>query len=181
MKAPWTLASLILSLVVALLPFYWWEYDYGGLMVIYSSPFYVSIYLLGTLLKWSYVISAALEASRILLIISLARDIYLVVRKGQVVTNWAVMSICIQYLIYPVIYYFLVSYISYSPLGIHIINYSFLEIGSEVVHMNVRGANMVSVFTYSPSTTYWFALAVGLLSIPSYLESKREKKKSGNA
>ena len=55
-RSPVTLAYLVLSLVVVLLPFYWWEYDFGGLVVVYTSPFHVSIYLLGDLLEVSYVI-----------------------------------------------------------------------------------------------------------------------------
>ena len=175
-RSPLTLAHLSLSLVVVLLPFYWWKYDFGGLVVVYTSPFQVSIYFLGTLLKISYLISAALEALRLYLVVSISRDIYLVVRKGRAVKNWAVLSMSVQYLVYPAIIYFVVERIS-SAYGINI-SYSFLEIGREVVHMSVAGASMVSAFTYSPSPAYWFALAVGVLSIPAYLENKRGKKQS---
>ena len=177
-RSPVTLAYLVLSLVVVLLPFYWWEYDFGGLVVVYTSPFHVSIYLLGDLLEVSYVISAALEALRLYLVVSISRDIYLLVRKGRPVRNWAVLSMSVQYLVYPVVIYLIINHVS-SAYGIGI-SYSYLEIGREVVHMDVAGADMVSVFSYSPSPAYWFALAVGVLSVPAYLESRRREKKGKN-
>jgi hypothetical protein len=173
MKYPFTLIYLISSLIIIVLPFYWWTYNFGGLVVIETSPFQVSIYFLGTFLKISYVISAALEAFRIFLIIAISRDIYLLL-KGKTIRNRTLPTLTVSYLVYPIIIYIVITYLM-SSHGIDS-NYSFLEIGQELVSVKYENANLLLTFAFYPQVIYWIALAISLLFIPSYLETRKLKK-----
>jgi len=172
-KYPFTLIYLISSLIIIVLPFYWWTYNFGGLVVIETSPFQMSIYFLGTFLKISYVISAALEAFRIFLIIVISRDIYLFL-KGKIIRNRILLMLTISYLVYPIIIYIVITYLT-SSHGIYS-NYSFLEIGKELVSVKYENANLLLTFTFYPQIIYWIALAISFLFIPSYLETRKLKK-----
>jgi hypothetical protein len=172
-KYPFTLIYLISSLIIIVLPFYWWTYNFGGLVVIEISPFQMSIYFLGTFLKISYVISAALEAFRIFLIIAISRDIYLLLR-GKTIRNRILLMLTISYLVYPIIIYIVITYLT-SSHGIYL-NYSFLEIGKELVSVKYENANLLLTFTFYPQIIYWIALAISFLFIPSYLETRKLKK-----
>jgi len=173
MKYPFTLIYLISSLIIIALPFYWWTYNFGGLIVIETSPFQMSIYFLGTFLKISYVISAALEAFRMFLIIAISRDIYLFL-KGKIIRNRTLPTLTVSYLVYPIIIYIVITYLM-SSHGIHS-NYSFLEIGKELVSVKYENANLLLTFAFYPQIIYWIALAISLLFIPSYLETRKLKK-----
>jgi len=173
MKYPFTLIYLISSLIIIVLPFYWWTYDFGGLVVIETSPFQMSIYFLGTFLKVSNVISAALEAFRIFLIIVISRDIYLFL-KGKIIRNRALPTLTVSYLLYPIIIYIVIAY-SMSSHGIYS-NYSFLEIGKESVSVRYDNADLLLTFAFYPQIIYWIALAISFLFIPSYLETREPKK-----
>ncbi len=81
-RYPITLVYLALGLAVVATPLYWWTYDFGGLLIINTSPFQFTITLLGVTLEISGLITAILEAYRAYLIIILARNIYLVAMKG---------------------------------------------------------------------------------------------------
>jgi hypothetical protein len=173
MKYPFTLIYLISSLIIILLPFYWWTYDFGGLVVIETSPFQMSIYFLGTFLKISSVISAALEAFRIFLITVISRDIYLFL-KGKIIRNRTLLMLTVSYLVYPIIIYIVVTYLT-SSHGIHS-NYSFLEIGQELVSVKYDNADLLLTVTFYPHIIYWIVLAISFLFILSYLETRKLKK-----
>jgi len=132
----------------------------------------MSIYFLGTFLKISYVISAALEAFRIFLIIVISRDIYLFL-KGKIIRNRILLMLTISYLVYPIIIYIVITYLM-SSHGIYS-NYSFLEIGKELVSVKYENANLLLTFTFYPQIIYWIALAISFLFIPSYLETRNLK------
>jgi hypothetical protein len=172
-KHPLTLIYLISSLIIIVLPFYWWTYNFGGLVVIETSPFQMSIYFLGTFLKISYVISAALEAFRIFLIIVISRDIYLLLR-GKIIMKQNFTDV--NYFLFSISYhiYIVITYLT-SSHGIYL-NYSFLEIGKELVSVKYENANLLLTFTFYPQIIYWIALAMSFLFIPSYLETRKLKK-----
>jgi len=172
-KYPFTLIYLISSLIIVVLPFYWWTYNFGGLVVIETSPFQMSIYFLGTFLKISNVISAAQEAFRIFLIIAISRDIYLFL-KGKIIRNRILPMLTVSYLVYPIIIYIVITYLM-SSYGIHS-NYSFLEMGEELVSVKYENADLLLTFTFYPQIMYWIALAISFLFIPSYLETRKLKK-----
>jgi hypothetical protein len=75
-RYPITLTVIALNLAVVALPLYWWVYDFGGLLIIETSPFQFTASLLGTTLRISYLISAVLEAYRAYLIITMAQSVY---------------------------------------------------------------------------------------------------------
>jgi len=50
-RYPITLTVIALNLAVVALPLYWWVYDFGGLLIIETSPFQFTASLLGTTLK----------------------------------------------------------------------------------------------------------------------------------
>ncbi|ADY01305.1 hypothetical protein VMUT_1100 [Vulcanisaeta moutnovskia 768-28] len=173
-KYPITLVYLVLGLAVVATPLYWWTYDFGGLLIIGTSPFQFVITLLGTTLEISGLITAVLEAYRAYLIITLARNIYLVTMKDKPVRTYALTSLSIPYLIYPLIIYYIANYV----FGVYHVpaKYPLVLMDSGVMGMNYGDTNILMTITITPHLIYWVALAIGLMAIPAAIETRRHNK-----
>ncbi|BDR92719.1 hypothetical protein [Vulcanisaeta souniana] len=173
-KHPITLVYLVLGLAVVAIPLDWWTYNFGGLLIIGTSPFQFTVTLLGTTLEISGLITAILEAYRAYLIIILARNIYLVTVKGTPIRTYTLISLSIPYLIYPIIIYYIANYV----FGLYHVpaRYPLVLMGSGVMTMNYGGTNILMTITITPHLIYWVALAVGLMAMPAAMEVRKHGK-----
>ncbi len=171
-RYPITLVYLALGIAVVATPLDWWTYNFGGLLIIKSSPFQLTITLLGTTLEISSLISAMLEAYRAYLLITLAWNTYLVAMIGRPIRNYTLALLSIPYLVSPpVIIYYVANYV----LSLYHIpaSYPLVLMGSGVMGLNYGGVSALMVITITPHPIYWVALAAGLMAIPAAMEVRR--------
>jgi hypothetical protein len=161
-RYPITLTVIALNLAVVALPLYWWVYDFGGLLIIETSPFQFTASLLGTTLRISYLISAVLEAYRAYLIITMAQDLYLALR-GMPRVSRALFTASLTYLAYPLIIYGVIDYVIRAY---HLVaNYEPVFIGVGSLSLSYDGASITMPITIAPHPIYWAALTAGFLAI----------------
>jgi hypothetical protein len=161
-RYPITLTVIALNLAVVALPLYWWVYDFGGLLIIETSPFQFTASLLGTTLRISYLISAVLEAYRVYLIITMAQSVYLTLR-GTPRVGHALLTASLTYLAYPLIIYGVIDYVIRAY---HLVaNYEPVFIGVGSLSLSYDGASITMPITIAPHPIYWAALAAGFLAI----------------
>ena len=160
-RYPITLAVIVLNLAVVALPLYWWVYDFGGLLIIESSPFQFTASLLGTTLRISYLVSAVLEAYRAYLIIAMAQDLYLTLRGAPRISR-ALLTASLTYLAYPLIIYGIINYVIVTH---HLAaNYEPVFIGVGSLSLSYDGASITMPIAITPHPIYWAALAAGFLA-----------------
>ncbi len=164
MKYPLTAVSLVLNVVIALLPFYWWSYGVDGLIAVYDSPFQLYVSVMNQELLIVELVNVFLFAFRFYVIV--VSSVYLIyLFRGQRKTYGTVYYLSYLYVLDPIVLYLVFNYL--LPLIGYSTSYPFFIIGKERIEMTYSGAQITAdVFSY-PTLAYWFSLASGVVYLAS--------------
>jgi hypothetical protein len=178
-----SLLSNVSSLIIALVPYPWWEYSIGKAIVVKDSPFILDVSILGKTFDIFDFINLLLFGLRIYVIVISAFYIYYTL-IGQERKYSGMFWATILYLIFPVISYVIFNYIVFNyflpviaPSYSYSNNYPLIIIGSEPYLIQLGNTLVETYISSYPTIYYWICLALSLVYLVSVLSSIINKKK----
>lgn len=164
------ITSMLLNILVALLPSYWWYYSAGGMVTIKDSLFSFYLEFLGRTLEIGTIINYILFAFRFYVISVSLYYIYLALKKEIIKHYLLITWVSYLYILDPLIFYLLFNNVVnyFTP-----VKYPLFIIGSEnmsIVYKNVIVTVLVESY---PTIYYWIALFAGTFNLISRIITGR--------
>lgn len=172
MKYKITAIYLLGSILISLLPNYWWYYNIGDLIRIYDSPYNVHVYYFGSYLLLFKIINLILLGYRFYVVILYSGYLFYLLR-GRFMVSSLFFWQTIVYVLWPIVAYLIANYLLYDVFRYNIYFPLFI-FGNEVIKGNMSDSIGFSVlFEAYPEPVYWLALTISILYPFTYIEKRK--------